>query len=229
MRVTAFAAGTSMDNTETSGLTWYITTKNQKVLIVPYDSENFWKYANLRETAVGEIDKVFLLQGCRDSIRELEHFLKNNSKAEIYIPRKNNERYLNSLYNKSQAYAKNNRMNEWRQRIKFVDDFLDTDEKIQIISDDPDSCPANERGTKRTGRQDIILKEDGMNALFIDGRENAVESAQNQAEAECNGYFTYIFYCGDKQKCIKKNCVTSELTEMQNGQTEILCTKSDGN
>jgi hypothetical protein len=229
MKVTAFAAGTTMENTETSGLTWYITTKNQKVLIVPYDSANFWKYANLRETAVGEIDKIFLLQGCRDSIRELEHFLKNNSKAEIYIPRKNNERYLNSLYNKSQAYAKNNRMKEWRARIKFVDDFLDTDEKIQIIYDDPDPCLGKEHGTNRTGRQDIILKENGVNALFVNDTKMAAESAQSQEEADGDECFTYIFYCGDKQECIKKNCMTGELTEMQNGRTEVLNTKSDGN
>jgi hypothetical protein len=229
MRVTAFAAGTSMENTETSGLTWYITTKNQKVLIVPYDSENFWKYANLKETAVGEIDKIFLLQGCRDSIRELEHFLKNNSKAEIYLPRKNNERYLNSLYNKSQAYAKNDRMKEWRARIKFVDDFSNIDEGIQIVYDDTHASPVDEPkecGTPCSGRQDIIMKENGMNALFVNDRQTAAEYAQNQAESEGEGYFSYLFYCGDKKNCIKKNCITCELTEMQNGQTEVIETKS---
>jgi metal-dependent hydrolase (beta-lactamase superfamily II) len=215
MKVTAFTTGKDISKTAEPGLTWYITTKNQKVLIVPYDSENFWKYADLKETAVGEIDKIFLLQGCRDSIRELEHFLKNNSKAEIYLPRKNNERYLTSLYHKSQVYADNKRMKEWRSRIKFVDDFRDSSEDIEI-----DQGLEDAGGSPDGANQNLILSDNGVNALFVNDRKSNAESVQNRVESVGKKQFNYIFYCGEQQECMKKNCKTSESTEMQNGQTE---------
>ena len=50
--------------------TWYIRTKNHRILFVAGKSDSFWKYAGQMGIDVRAIDTILLPQGCEDPIRE---------------------------------------------------------------------------------------------------------------------------------------------------------------
>jgi RNA-binding protein YhbY len=86
------------------------------------DSDDFWKHAKGLGISVEEIDMIFLLEECKDLVREFERFLRNNDKAKIYLPRENNEGHLRSLYNKLLPYSDIEQIQQWGKRTVFMDE-----------------------------------------------------------------------------------------------------------
>lgn len=85
--------------------TWYIRTKNHRILFVAGKSDSFWKYAGQMGIDVRAIDTILLPQGCEDPIRELERFLVRNQNAQIYLPRLTYEKHFFELCNKMFVYS----------------------------------------------------------------------------------------------------------------------------
>jgi metal-dependent hydrolase (beta-lactamase superfamily II) len=165
MNITVFLEGMQSNDAISCGFTWYITTKSYKILIIDEDSTNFWRYAERFGVSVEEIDMVFLLQGCKNSVRGLEYFLSHNEKAKVYLPRANNEMHVYSLYNKLLAYTNAKKISDWKERTIFIDNALAIENDVFIFfKNEKDSSLKNKE------QQIITLKEDDIQILFTSER-----------------------------------------------------------
>lgn len=69
------------------GLCLYIETESNKILLDVGRTKRFLHNARKLNIDISEIDSVFISHGHFDHGGGLEYFLRNNSKAKIYIKR----------------------------------------------------------------------------------------------------------------------------------------------
>lgn len=116
------------------GMAWYITTpSNYKILFIINSFEKFHILVTKWNVPVEKLDQIVLLSGERSSIRELEYFLINNNKAQIFLSRAGNEVRLHSLYHKLFLYTDPPVLRNWEKRVVYIDKFMDIGEMIQMI------------------------------------------------------------------------------------------------
>lgn len=166
MNITVFLEGMESTYAVSYGLTWYFTTKTHKILIIADDSRSFWQYANKLGISIEDIDILFLLQGCKEPVRELEYFISHNNKVKIYLSRANNEMHVYSLYNKLLAYDQFDKISQWKERTIFIDHVLDIDDNVFILFK-----KENKIQFQPNQKQTIILRENGIEILFTDELE----------------------------------------------------------
>lgn len=213
MRITVFT-NPSDKHVTSRRPTWYITTKWGKILFVSGDSENFWKDAKNRGICVADIDMIFLPQGCVDPIRELENFLMCNHKAIIYLPKICNETYFKELCCKFRGYEYIAQIHRWNERIVFMDKSMRINDQIRIFTGDSNGEYENHQG------QNMILCEDGIQALFVNDEQYAQEYIQQEAEKISGNHINYIFYHSHGN--MKKNCETKRINEISEGQAVVI-------
>lgn len=180
-------------------LAWYIAMKKYKILFATGEPGNFWQCTKAMKVPMDKIDMLFLSQGCQDSLRELECFLRYNNKAKIYLPRENNEAYLCSVYNKLLSYTAPEHVCTWKKRIIFMDKFMKVGNDVQIIT---------EEGIQSSRHQNLILNEDGIKVLFVNGRKNIVERVQMLSETAVGHHMNYFFYSEKQRDNVRNNCIT---------------------
>lgn len=197
-------------------LAWYIAMKNHKILFATGEPGNFWRCTETMKLPMDEIDMLFLSQGYQDSIRELECFLRYNNKAKIYVSRENNEICLRSIYYKLFSYTGQVHSPAWKKRIIFMDKSIRIGDDVQIFT---------EERFENYQCQNLIIGEDEMKVLFVNGRRNTVELVQALAASISGHHMNYLFYSGKQGDGIRKNCITGESEKVVDGQT-IVCMNS---
>lgn len=222
MQVKAFVEDLQNGRKMDDGWSWYIITENCNILFSTGNYENFWKHSEKWGISIEDIDVIILPQGCHDSIRKLEFFLLNNNKGKVYIPKASNESYLHMLYDRLLTYSERShleRLWQWKKRIVFGDEYMDIGNKIHIFS-------GMAKKTYETLQEhNMMLIEDGIGILFVNDDRNAAEFIQKKAEFISGRNINYIFYRGDHQECMKKNCMTCEQTRIMVGQTVLIDTE----
>lgn len=215
MRITLFA-NPSNERILSQEPTWHITTKCRTILFVSGSSNSFWKEADERGIRVSDIDMIFLPGSCRDPIRELEGFLMYNQKAVIYLPRISNENHFNELCCKFIGYKYLSQIHNWRERIIFMDDSTQINDEVRIFAG------RNIEKGKASKTQNMILSEDGMQVLFVNGKQCPTEALQKEAEEISGNNIDYMFYQNYSHEEMKKNCVTKEMSEVSAGQAVVI-------
>lgn len=196
--------------------TWYIRTKNHRILFVAGKSDSFWKYAGQMGIDVRAIDTILLPQGCEDPIRELERFLVRNQNAQIYLPRLTYEKHFFELCNKMFVYSATDAMKKWLERIVFMDETMQIDMSIQIFTGKVQEMYQTPQG------QSMILKEDGKSVLFINDEKETTDYMQERAETLYGDDINYLFYKTSHQECVEKDCSTCKMNAMTMGKAVVI-------
>lgn len=206
MRITALTQNSKSRDATSCTLAWYIVMKKHKILFITGEAESFFRYADMVEIPMDEIDMLFLPQGCGDSIRELEYFLIHNNNSKIYLSRTDNENHLRSIYNKLIPYAEPERILQWEKRTIFMDEVMNIGDEVRVFS----------KGSHRDSySQNMIICEDKVWVLFVNDSLNEVEFVQTIAESISGHHMNYLFCSGEYRECIMKNCIEAENADME--------------
>lgn len=213
MKVTVFTESPAKAYGQTVSYepTWYIRTESHRILFVAGKSSSFWKYAKRAGIDIGEIDMIFLPQGCEDPIRELERFLVHNQKARIYLPRLIYEKHFFELWNKMFMYSAKPYREDWLKRIVFMDETMQVGMSIQIFTGKVQEMYQAPQG------QNMILSEEGKTALFVNDERETTDRLQERAKDLSGGDINYLFYRTPHQRCVEKDCSTCKMNEMTMG------------
>lgn len=180
---------------------WYIAMKRHKILFVTGEPGNFWGCSRLAEVPMDEIDLLFLPSGCQSPLRELECFLKYNDTAKIYLSRANNETRLRSISNKLIPYNEAGQVEMWEKRVIFMDRFVRIGDEVQIFT---------EEAAYQFCSQNMIVSEDGIKVLFVNGGKNAAAAAHSRAMSESDERMDYFFYSKVRQESGKQKDLQDE-------------------
>lgn len=191
--------------------TWYIRTKNHRILFIAGKSDSFWKYAERMGIDIRAIDIILLPQGCEDPIRELERFLVHNQNARIYLPRLTYEKHFFELCNKMFVYSADRAMEQWLDRIVFMDETMQIGMGIQIFTGKVQEM------YQIPQEQSMILSEDGKAVLFINDEKESADYMQEKAKTLLGEDINYLFYRCPRKGCVEKDCGTCEMNEMTMG------------
>jgi 7,8-dihydropterin-6-yl-methyl-4-(beta-D-ribofuranosyl)aminobenzene 5'-phosphate synthase len=117
------------------GLSLYIETMNRKILFDTGASGDFIDNAARLGINIEDIDSVIISHAHKDHSGGLIRFLEVNSKAKVYMSRKNVHEYYAKLF----VFKKNISMPKevfktYKNRIHFVDEFTDLGKDAFIIS-----------------------------------------------------------------------------------------------
>jgi len=145
------------------GLSFYIETKEHKILFDLGPDETFMNNAQKLNIDISEVDVVVISHGHGDHGGGLATFLNHNNKARIYIHKNAFEpHYLKVLFLKIYVGLDTNlQINE---RIIFVDDFLKIDDELLVFSNVEGSFKGkgNRALIKECGNPDDFIHEQNL-------------------------------------------------------------------
>lgn len=135
------------------GLSLHIQTNEHKILFDLGPDDTFIENAKKLNIDIAEVDIVIISHGHRDHGGGLESFLKENSKAKIYINKNAFEPYYNTLLNFMKYYIGLNKEFKDNDRIILTDDDYIIDDKLRLFS--------NVSGSKfiPSSNKDLLMKE----------------------------------------------------------------------
>lgn len=143
----------SSDYKTKHGLSLHIQTREHKILFDVGPDHTFIENAKKLNIDIGEVDIVIISHGHRDHGGGLESFLKENSKAKIYINENGFESYYNTLLNLTKYYIGLDKEFKDNDRIVLTDDDYIIDDSLRLFS--------NVSGSKFTpsSNKDLLMKK----------------------------------------------------------------------
>ncbi len=211
------------EDLKNNGQAWYITTGDRKILYLTGNQEGLLNDIKSLKIPAEDIDIIMLAQGCWNAVRELEYFLKRNSKVKIYLPRKSNEKELRALYYKVKGYCKADytgpdALTQLTKQVIFMDDVTNIGEGIQAFEE-----KIKESG-KRAERSSLILTEGTSQILFSYSMRYTAKYIKEEAESFSGRKVDYFFLWDEQGECVLINCTSREKNELLMGQVVDLVT-----
>lgn len=182
-----------------NGLSFYIQTKQHKILFDLGPDDSFLHNAKKMQINISDIDTVIISHGHSDHGGALKFFLEHNNKATVYIHKNAFEpHYIKLLFLKKNVGLEKSLENN--SRIMFVDGQYKIDEELFVFSkvEGRKLLPQSNRTlcTKRNNEtmqddfsheQNLLIVQDGVTTLFSgcshNGIVNIVEEAFNYANS----------------------------------------------
>ena len=178
------------------GLSIWMELDGKKWLIDTGLSDAFAKNASILGIDIAEVDYLVLSHGHIDHCGGLETFLSLNNKAKIYLSANigNNHYYSTRRGDKRDISLNHSLIEKHRQRFIFVDENIDINRYVRIVSSFPSSLP--KPLANRT-----LLADDSLDDF---NHEIAVEVTTNNgvvivSPCSHNGVINTIEGCGNNQ------------------------------
>ncbi len=179
------------------GLSLYIEKDNKFILFDTGKSDNFIDNAEKLKIDIKNIDIVVLSHGHNDHGGGLESFLKENTKAKVYMKRFNMEGYYFRCMCFNHNVGINNRVfNDYSNRINYIDNFTEILKDVYIFTDIEKKYPIpkgnkylytveNQKLVRDTFKHELIMVVKDINGISIftgcshNGTANIIETVRN--------------------------------------------------
>ena len=204
MKITALVENhTQCELKAKHGLSLYIETKKHKILFDLGPDKTMFVNAKARDIDLINIDTVIISHGHIDHGGGLNHFLKINTKAKIYIQRTAFESYYSKVLFLKIGIGLNKKIKAHPQ-IVLIDGDYQIDEELSLFTvKETNKCysSANDALYSRSGKDvfshehNLIISENEV-ALIMDcghtGVVNIMEEAESYQPKICVGGFHFF-------------------------------------
>lgn len=208
MKVISLVENTTIDKKYKNkhGLSLYIEHEDYKILFDLGPDKTFFDNAKKLGVDISDIDIVIISHGHSDHGGGLKTFLKENSKAKIYINEKGFGQYYTKVLKFAKVYVGLDKSLEGNNRIIKVSGNYNIDEKLFIFNNTHSEYlePTTNEAllSKKDGsfvkddfshEQSLLLKSDDRNILFSGCSHKGIVNIIKSANDILNGELDIVF------------------------------------
>lgn len=208
-----------------NGLSLYIETQNHKILFDLGANDRFIKNAEFYGIDIKEVDTVIISHGHKDHGGGIKAFLEANNKAKIYVNRNAFKGFYANFLKIFKVFVGLDKSIKENERIILVDDYLKIDDELTLFSKTNEkeyTLEFNKSLFIKSNQgfvlddfdheQNLIIKEDNKNNLFIGYGHNGIINITKKAEEVAGGEINNIiggfqFFTTIRKKGIKRNYI----------------------
>ena len=188
------------------GLSFYIESKNKKILFDLGPNDTFIKNAKKMNIDLNDVDIVIISHGHRDHGGGLEDFLKINSKAKIYINRFAFNDYYTDILKKIKHNISLNKKFKWHERVILINGLYKVDNDIYLYNKirGKELIPSTNNNLYRKRKekyvadnfqheQNLLINEDSKHYVFVGCGHRGIINILNEGEKVAKDNIDYLF------------------------------------